>query len=503
MSKTGSYTKVRWRKDQPTSHAIIKHDDLSKDISLVLISQGNESAVFQADVVDKETFGLNNNIVKLHENIKPLFSDVSKNDTVTVTEFTRKNSIPAVDTIQLYVKEGDEGALREYFSQGSRLIHPITEKLHGSTNEFVFEVVGTSPPSSPTQSFVVNQDTAIKFVDDETYKSHTVNTTNKSNDTAHTQNGGSQGKDIPQPYTEEVPEESFDNVVGLDDVKNHAQSLLELYKGTTYKDLKDQYSEDLISRQDSILFYGPPGCGKTMVSEAIANEFKQQLGANVVFMKVKGSDILSKMKGESEKKVRKIFEDARSKATGGFTVLFFDEVENLIHDRSSGDLKPHQVSLTNAFLQEMNDIGSNLMVIGATNMPFKMDSAASRRFHTKLFLNHPGSEAMAEVWRESLEGVDAKESINYEVLGDLSSEFTPAEIKDQIIGSTIQKDLVNHYKNGEIFTINQNYLEEKINGAEARSVSEYVSKVDRHMNKKDGLGLEGYEELKRYVEKNK
>lgn len=498
---SGIYTKVRFRNDQSTSRAEVKHEGISEDTSLVLISQGNESAVFQADVVEKDTFDLDKNIVKLNNNAKALFSGLKQGvDTVAVTELTQQNSLEAAKTVQIHLKEGEKEALRAYFSSGMRLIHPITEVIHTNTNKFKFEVVGTSPPSSSTQTFVVNENTTINFVDKITHGADTSNSTEGSADDSQRKDPESGERDFAQPYSEEVPEESFDDVVGLKEVKEHAQSLIDLYKGDTYDDLTAEYSEGLISRRDSVLFYGPPGCGKTMVSEAIANEFKQQLGKNVVFMKVKGSDILSKMKGESEKKVRAIFDDARSKATSGFTVLFFDEVENLIHDRSSGNLKPHQVSLTNAFLQEMNDVGQNLMVIGATNMPFKMDSAASRRFHTKLFLDHPGAEAMTEVWRDSLSEVQAKGDIDYEKLGDLSSEFTPAEINDQILGSTIQTELINHYKNGDIKIIDQEYLEEKIQEAEARSVSEYVSKVDRQIGKGKMEGLEGYEDLKDYVE---
>ena len=113
-----------------------------------------------------------------------------------------------------------------------------------------------------------------------------------------------------------------------------------------------------------VLFYGPPGCGKTLMAKAVANECQ----AN--FISVKGPELLTMWFGESEANVRDLFEKARAAAP---CVLFFDELDSIAGQRggSSGDGGGAADRVINQLLTEIDGVGSkkNVFVIGATNRP--------------------------------------------------------------------------------------------------------------------------------------
>ena len=123
-----------------------------------------------------------------------------------------------------------------------------------------------------------------------------------------------------------------------------------------------------------VLFYGPPGCGKTLLAKAIANECQ----AN--FISVKGPELLTMWFGESEANVRDIFDKARSAAP---CVLFFDELDSIAKSRggsSGGDAGGAADRVINQVLTEMDGMGAkkNVFIIGATNRPDIIDGAILR-----------------------------------------------------------------------------------------------------------------------------
>lgn len=121
-----------------------------------------------------------------------------------------------------------------------------------------------------------------------------------------------------------------------------------------------------------VLFYGPPGCGKTLLAKAVANECSSN------FISIKGPELLTMWFGESESNVRNIFDKARLAAP---CVLFFDELDSIAVKRgsSSGDSGGSD-RVINQLLTEMDGIGAkkNLFFIGATNRPQLLDPAIMR-----------------------------------------------------------------------------------------------------------------------------
>merc|ERR1711959_382125 len=128
-----------------------------------------------------------------------------------------------------------------------------------------------------------------------------------------------------------------------------------------------------MSPSKGVLFYGPPGCGKTLMAKAVANECQ----AN--FISIKGPELLTMWFGESEANVRNVFEKARSAAP---CVLFFDELDSIAQSRGSsvGDAGGASDRVMNQLLTEMDGMGAkkSVFIIGATNRPDIIDTALMR-----------------------------------------------------------------------------------------------------------------------------
>ncbi|KAH8175507.1 ATPase family associated with various cellular activities (AAA) domain-containing protein [Sarocladium implicatum] len=148
-----------------------------------------------------------------------------------------------------------------------------------------------------------------------------------------------------------------------------------------------------LSPSAGVLLWGPPGCGKTLVAQAVANE------AQASFILVKGPELLNKYVGESERGVRDLFERARSSTP---CILFFDEIDALVPSR---DAKGTEASnrVVNALLTELDGVGdrSGIFVIGTTNRPGMIDEAMLRpgRLSERLLVDLPTEDERVDIIR--------------------------------------------------------------------------------------------------------
>ncbi|KAI0124890.1 P-loop containing nucleoside triphosphate hydrolase protein [Xylariales sp. AK1849] len=148
-----------------------------------------------------------------------------------------------------------------------------------------------------------------------------------------------------------------------------------------------------------VILWGPPGCGKTLLAKAVANEAK----AN--FISVKGPELLNKYVGESERSVRQVFARARSSAP---CILFFDELDALV-PRRGDSIAESSARVVNMLLTELDGMDSRVgvYVIGATNRPDMIDPAILRpgRLGTSIFVDLPDEDGRVDILKTRMRNV--------------------------------------------------------------------------------------------------
>merc|ERR1719409_60447 len=161
----------------------------------------------------------------------------------------------------------------------------------------------------------------------------------------------------------EVPNIKWDDIGGLEETKRNLQEMI-LYP----IEHPDKFEKFGMQPSRGVLFYGPPGCGKTLLAKAVASE----TSAN--FVSIKGPELLTMWFGESEANVREVFDKARSAAP---CVLFFDELDSIGTARGSGGGGDR---VMNQLLTEIDGVGvkKNVFFIGATNRPELLDEPLLR-----------------------------------------------------------------------------------------------------------------------------
>ena len=185
-----------------------------------------------------------------------------------------------------------------------------------------------------------------------------------------------------------------------------------------------------------ILFYGPPGCGKTLLASAVATEI------DAVFYCVDSASLMSKWLGESEKNVARLFQEARDRAIKGQpAVIFLDEIDSLIGKRASE--VGGEVRTRNQFLKEMDGVLDkrrqlHVYVIGATNKPWELDDAFIRRFQKRIYVPLPSYDARLEIFKIYTKSLKLARDVSLEELAEKTEGYSGSDVRDIIQAAHIK-----------------------------------------------------------------
>lgn len=218
----------------------------------------------------------------------------------------------------------------------------------------------------------------------------------------------------------QVPNVKWDDVGGLDDVKQELKEAVEW-------PLKhpEKFEKFGVKPPKGTLLYGVPGTGKTLLAKAVASESE----AN--FISIKGPELLSKWVGESEQGVREVFRKAKQTAP---TVIFFDEIDSIASTRSANDSDSGVTKrVVNQLLTEMDGLEEleDVAIIAATNRPDILDAGLMRpgRFDRHIKVDLPNEDARLSIFKVHTEDMPLADDVSLEKLAKQTDGYVGADIE--------------------------------------------------------------------------
>ena len=213
-------------------------------------------------------------------------------------------------------------------------------------------------------------------------------------------------------------EYGFQRIVGMEEIKKRLYDdvIFPFYHAKQYKKFN-------LSLPSGILFYGPPGCGKTFFVERLAEEL------NMNYMKVDHADLASPYIHETVSKISKMFEAAEGAAP---CLLFIDELDSIVQSRDDmGGDSIYKHEEVNEFLLHLENASKNgVLVVGTTNHLEKIDRAIMRsgRFDLKIYIGPPDELARESLFVSELKHIPCAKDIDVLALARLTEDYTSADI---------------------------------------------------------------------------
>lgn len=254
----------------------------------------------------------------------------------------------------------------------------------GGFQQLRFVVTGTSP----SQACIINEDTEITL--------------------------GQKAVDVSE---EAIPEVTYEDIGGLSEEVKKIREMVEL--PLKHPEIFDALG---IEPPKGVILHGPPGTGKTLLAKAVANETDSN------FILLNGPEIMSKFYGESEKKIRNIFEDAEKNAP---TIIFIDEIDAIAPKREDvqGEVERRVVSQLLTMMDGLKSRG-RVVVIGATNRVNSIDQALRRpgRFDREISISVPDKDARLNILKIHTRNMPMDKSVNLKTLAGKTHGFVGADL---------------------------------------------------------------------------
>jgi len=221
----------------------------------------------------------------------------------------------------------------------------------------------------------------------------------------------------PVKQLEAVPTVTYEDIGGLGHAIQKIREMVEL-------PLKhpEVFKRLGIEPPKGVLLYGPPGCGKTLLAKAVANE------TNANFKLINGPEIMSKFYGQSEERLREIFREASENAP---SIIFIDEIDAIAPKReeTTGEVERRIVSQLLALMDGLQSRGQ-VIVIAATNRPNAIDPALRRpgRFDREIEIGVPDKNGRLEILQIHTRGMPLAKDVNLEEIADITHGFVGADL---------------------------------------------------------------------------
>src|ERR1051325_2817472 len=315
--------------------------------------------------------------------------DIGMNDTVDVRKVESKDakSITFAPTEPLRIV-GAEEYLAEYLN-GTLMTKGDTVPINVMGQRIDLVVISTSP-SGPV---IINDSTKIT-VSEENAKAVQIS-----------KEGG-------------VPSITYEDIGGFRDEVARVREMIEL--PLRHPELFKRLG---VEAPKGVLLHGPPGTGKTLLAKAVANE------TNANFYTIGGPEIMSKYHGESEERLRNVFQQAEKNAP---SIIFIDEIDSIApkRDEVSGEVERRIVAQLLSLMDGMSSRGK-VVVIGATNRINAIDPALRRpgRFDREIEIGVPDRNGRLEILQIHTRGMPLDKDVNLEKLADISHGFVGADLQ--------------------------------------------------------------------------
>ncbi|HDI75312.1 MAG TPA: AAA family ATPase [Thermoprotei archaeon] len=214
-----------------------------------------------------------------------------------------------------------------------------------------------------------------------------------------------------------VPRVTYEDIGDLEEAKQRIREIVEL--PLKHPELFKRLG---IEPPKGVLLHGPPGCGKTLLAKAVANE------AGAYFIAINGPEIMSKFYGESEARLREIFKEAEENAPA---IIFIDEIDAIAPKREevTGEVEKRVVAQLLTLMDGLRERG-NVIVIAATNRPEAVDPALRRpgRFDREIAIGMPDKRARKEILLVHTRNMPLAEDVNLDEIAEMTHGYTGADL---------------------------------------------------------------------------